>query len=431
MSATMDADDEFYAQPRTRILRVRAISVGKENVVRCDSADMEDGRCSSCISLNDECTHTGTMRKRGPKNRNAELQELKYQVSALAAKLRHVSPPAGEPGSSSNPPSLPSDKSTPESPSSSQHAIRNKDGSQHANRNGESSRGTIHSESGSLSAIHNTEDEVEDVTERLNAFSLDFVKDRFFVGKNVPPPAEPGQYTFPGADLIADLLLLHFENIHPTLPLLHRPLFERKVKEELHIHDHQFGALLLAHSDDPRVFVPGSNSTMSSGWAFFDQVQVIHRSLREVLELYEVQLYCLANLYVHGSSSPPDAGMYLGLGIRFIQERGKHLRKRDATPTVEGELWNRAFWCLLSLDTTICSFLGRPSAMHVRTEVSEGTQASKQPSNLNMVNMSGPGVVGDNVGIQNHAGTGYADVNMMSMDDEIMSMWIAAPTNFR
>ncbi|KAJ7147910.1 fungal-specific transcription factor domain-containing protein [Mycena crocata] len=434
-------DEELYRQPKKRRLQ-RACDICRKRKIRCDSVDTLDGRCSSCISFNAECTHSEPARKRGPRNRDAELQELKHQVSALAAKLRHVPPPPDGHEQYSSPPTPPSDKSTPESSSNSHGAMQN-----NANED------VLH---------NNNADDDDDVTEalaeRFNAFSLDFVKNRFFgassgymlvknaiaakeeyLGRPSEPewkrpeywvmrPWEkrsiepPPQYTFPDADLIADLILLYFDNIHPTMPLLHRPSFERNVKEELHLRDHKFGALLLAvlalasrHSDDPRVFVPGADSTLSSGWLFFDQVQVVRKSLHDVPTLFEVQLYCLASLFGHGTSSPQASWLYLGIGIRCIQERGEHRRKRatgtdgngkKSTPTVEGELWNRAFWCLLSLDTTICSFLGRPSAIHVEdydvdpplevddeywqweesqpaqaeaSERAEGTQASARP----------------------------------------------------
>ncbi|KAJ7147907.1 fungal-specific transcription factor domain-containing protein [Mycena crocata] len=248
---------------------------------------------------------------------------------------------------------------------------------------------------------------IDSLTERMNAFSWDLTKNRFFGQSSVYSLAETAisakeeftgrpavpewqrpeycatrpwelmvddkpQYTFPDGDLITSLVELYFSNVHPTLPLLHRPSFERSVKEDLHLRDHQFGALLLAvlalasrYSDDPRVFFPGANSTLSSGWSFFVQVQVISKSWREIPSLHEFQLYCLASLYMHGSSVPQGVFLYLGLGIRFIQDRGEHRRKRGSKPTVEGELWNRAFWCLLTLDIIICASFGRPSATHV------------------------------------------------------------------
>ncbi|KAJ7147903.1 fungal-specific transcription factor domain-containing protein [Mycena crocata] len=367
--------------PNAKKRRVlRACDICRRRKIRCDSMNMADGRCSSCITLNIECTHTEPARKRGPKKRDVEMQALKSQVTTLKSKLRQVHPsldassdqyPASSTGTPPNMSTSYSDASSPDPPPSSEDDAA-----------------------------------IDTLTERMNAFSWDFTKNRFFgqssvyslarnaisakeefTGRPVPKWKRPEywmtrpwellvdekpHYTFPDADLIASLLKLYFSNVHPTLPLLHRPSFERSVKEDLHLRDHQFGALLLAvlalasrYSDDPRVFFPEANSTLSSGWSFFVQVQVISKSWREIPSLYEFQLYCLATLYIYGSSAPQGAFLYLGLGIRFIQDRGEHRRRRGNKPTVEGELWKRAFWCLLTLDMTVCASVGRPSATHV------------------------------------------------------------------
>lgn len=53
-------------------------------------------------------------------------------------------------------------------------------------------------------------------------------------------------YNFPNRDLIASLLDLYFTKVHPTIPILHRPTFERHVAESLYFTDTEFGGLLLS-----------------------------------------------------------------------------------------------------------------------------------------------------------------------------------------
>ncbi|KAJ7497502.1 fungal-specific transcription factor domain-containing protein [Mycena latifolia] len=378
----MSSDEELHmdspeatgsGKPQKRRRLQRSCDSCRRRKIRCDSANMPNGRCSSCIAFNAPCTHSEPPRKRGPKNKHVE--ELKQQLNVLEAKLRSTQP----------------DKSTAPSTSVIQYPTPPSDSTP--------SPGPLPEEDLSH----------DELAERFRAFSLGAMKHRFFgsssgfmlvknaitlkedyLGRrlvsefrrpefwNIRPweqgPAdEKPQYVFPETDLIISLLDLYFSNVHPTLPLLHRPSFERSVAEGLHLRNYQFGATLLAvlavasrYSDDPRVFVPGANSTLSSGWIFFDQVQVIRKSLFDEPSIYEVQLYCLITLFTLGTSSPQASWLYLGLGVRFIQERGEHRRKREGHKlTVEDELWKRAFWCLLSLDRAVCSFLGRPSAIHV------------------------------------------------------------------
>ncbi|KAJ6615567.1 hypothetical protein B0H10DRAFT_2039964 [Mycena sp. CBHHK59/15] len=161
-----------------------------------------------------------------------------------------------------------------------------------------------------------------------------------------PPP-----YVYPAGDLVASLLDLYFTNVQPIIPL--------SVAEGLHLRDAQFGATLLAVlavasrlSDDPRVFVVGET--------FFYQVLVGRKFVFDDPSIYEVQLFCLSSLFTLGTSTPQASWAYLGLGIRFIQQRGEHRRKRrDNRSTLEKELWKRAFWSLFSMDTLVCAFLGQ------------------------------------------------------------------------
>ncbi|KAJ6596639.1 fungal-specific transcription factor domain-containing protein [Mycena sp. CBHHK59/15] len=376
----MSSDEEealMKSGPQKRRRLQRSCDICRKRKSQCDSANMPDSRCSSCIAFNANCTHSEPTRKRGPKNKHVE--ELKQQISALEAKLRDFQPDGNNSASSRT--------------SVFHHSYPESDTVSGPSRPPLPEEDLSHDE----------------LSERFRAFSIDSLKHRFFgsssgfmlvknaiavkeeyLGRplathfrrpeywNIRPWEkefynERPQYVYPESDLIVSLLELYFANVHPSLPLLHRPSFERSVAEGLHLRDYQFGATLLAvlavasrYSDDPRVFVPGANTSLSSGWKFFNQVQVVRKSLFDKPTIYEVQLYCLITLFTLGTSSPQASWLYLGLGIRFIQERGEHRRKREGHKfTAEDELWKRAFWSLLSLDRTVSLFLGRPSAIHV------------------------------------------------------------------
>ncbi|KAJ7702988.1 fungal-specific transcription factor domain-containing protein [Mycena rosella] len=349
----MSSDEETHdlantAKPQKKRRLQKSCDICRKR--KSDSANMPEGRCSSCIAFNAPCTHTEPTRKRGPKNKHVE--ELKQQLSALEAKLRNTQPE----GSTLSPPAIIQYPTPPSDTVTSPGPLPEEDLSH------------------------------DELSERFRAFSISSLKHRFFgsssgfmLVKNVINLKEE----YLGRPIVShfrrpefwDLrprsrhrsVNLYFSCVHPTLPLLHRPSFERSMAEGLHYTNHQFAATLLAvlavasrYSDDPRVFVPGANSTLSSGWIFFNQVQVVRKSLFDEPSIYEVQVYCLITLFTLGTSSPQASWLYLGLGVRFIQERGEHRRKRDGHKlTAEDEL------CLLSLDRTVCSFLGRPSAIHV------------------------------------------------------------------
>ncbi|KAJ7450938.1 fungal-specific transcription factor domain-containing protein [Mycena galericulata] len=175
-------------------------------------------------------------------------------------------------------------------------------------------------------------------------------------------------YIFPQPDVISDLIGLYFENSNIYLPLLHRPTFERAVTDDLHLHDHKFGANLLLvctvasrFSNDPRVFDAGA--PLECGWKYFSQVSpTVEEVLFATPTLYDLQNYCLAIQFLE-ASGPQANWSLIGMGIRAAQEVGAHRRQPGTRPTVESELWKRAFWVLVSYDRITSCTLGRPCAL--------------------------------------------------------------------
>lgn len=162
----------------------------------------------------------------------------------------------------------------------------------------------------------------------------------------------------------------YFENVDIFLPLIHRPTFERSIEQGLHHTHEMFGATLLLvcavgarFSSDVRVKLEGVEGYHSNGWEYFDQVQLIKKSLLDPPSLYDLQFYCVcpflpprksliltpsSQLSVHflqGCSAPQACWTMVGIGIRSAQDVGAHRRKAPrGPPTVEDEQWKRAFW---------------------------------------------------------------------------------------
>ncbi|KAJ6547628.1 fungal-specific transcription factor domain-containing protein [Mycena capillaripes] len=184
-----------------------------------------------------------------------------------------------------------------------------------------------------------------------------------------PDEEDNPQYTFPDPDLILSLLELYFTHVNCYYPVLHRPSFERKVKDHLHLRDHRFAATLLMacslgsrHSDDPRVFLEGMDSLHTAGWKWHNQVRVIPKHLIYKPNLYELQTIALSSLFLLAIS--PVAWNQIGFGLRRAQDVGAHRRMKQSHPTAEHEQWKRVFWVLLCLDWLTGTATGRPLAMH-------------------------------------------------------------------
>ncbi|KAJ6625842.1 fungal-specific transcription factor domain-containing protein [Mycena sp. CBHHK59/15] len=184
-----------------------------------------------------------------------------------------------------------------------------------------------------------------------------------------PDDEENPQYTFPDPDLLVSLVELYFTEANCFYPVLHRPTFERKLADKLHLRDHRFASTVLMvcslgarHSDDPRVFLDGQTTCHSAGWKYHNQVAVIPKHLIYKPTLYELQTIALSSIFLLAVS--PVSWNQIGFGLRRAQDVGAHRRRNQPRPTAENEQWKRVFWVLLCLDWLTGTATGRPMAMH-------------------------------------------------------------------
>jgi hypothetical protein len=137
------------------------------------------------------------------------------------------------------------------------------------------------------------------------------------------------------------------------------------------------------YSDDPRNLPKGSSAVLALGWRWFQQLKLTRTDATEPVSLYELQTYCVCTFsltnrlnhydthscqkleiyFLKTSNSNESTWVLLGWCMRLAHERGLH-RRRNPTekPTLERELWKRAFWFLLANNTLASIALGRPSA---------------------------------------------------------------------
>ncbi|KAF9241629.1 fungal-specific transcription factor domain-containing protein [Melanogaster broomeanus] len=184
-------------------------------------------------------------------------------------------------------------------------------------------------------------------------------------------------------DLANDLLKLYFEHVNPQFPLLHRSTLERQWKEGLQHKDPWFGCLCLAlfavssrWSDDPRVLDEGKydvpeaerpteeHKWQRAGWRYFNAAVDLHRDFRSLFNppgLFEVQTMSLLGMFLRGTAFHPVGWLFISIGLRKAQDVGAHRKKiYGDKPSVEEELWKRAFWMLVLYDRIGSAALGRP-----------------------------------------------------------------------
>ncbi|KAF8150167.1 fungal-specific transcription factor domain-containing protein [Crassisporium funariophilum] len=404
----------------------RACDICRRKKIRCDGVQMPGNRCSNCIAYSFDCTYVEAAKKRGPPK--GYVESLEIRVEKLDKLLRRLVPdPTAfkELSDSLDNDSWPTERPRPSDPSSlvahaggvgSAYEAYCRHTPSHALASVTSAiRG------GSCDMTPPKGPDEDDSTlilaDNLKRLAIDPNEYRFF-GKSsgamliqtaielkheytqsegtpeLPLPKailggkraefwtlRPWErahhkpptpvYNFPEADLGNELIELYFANVNLFLPLLHRPTFERSVSDGLHFVDTNFAAIFLLvcavgarFSDDPRARLDGVDSHHSCGWKWFDQVQMVRKSLLAPPSLYDLQFYCLSVQFLQGSSAPQSCWTMVGIGIRLAQDVGAHRRKvHTHTLTVEDELWKRAFWVMVCIDRMVSAALGRPCAI--------------------------------------------------------------------
>ncbi|KAJ3836013.1 fungal-specific transcription factor domain-containing protein [Lentinula raphanica] len=185
-------------------------------------------------------------------------------------------------------------------------------------------------------------------------------------------PPQPS-LIFPPPVLLSSLVDLYFAHRNTFMPLLHRPTFLQDLASRLHERERAFGELVLSvcalgarFSSDERVFADGAPANSeeqfhSAGWKYINQIG----SLQEASEyaLYKVQTICNVIVFLSSTSSPAPIWSLLSIGVRHAQAVGAHRRAfLGPKPSIKQELWKRAYWILVNLDSFTSAFLGRPKA---------------------------------------------------------------------
>lgn len=395
----------------------RACDVCRRKKVRCDGATRPGNRCSNCIAFNFDCTYVEAAKKRGPPK--GYVESLENRLEKMERLLQRLCPGAdftqslgqhltreqweaqrgGKPSTPARSKSVSSPSAPPANPLagtrgtsmiepevtkeedliSSDEESNLVTGMQKLSVttfdrrfHGKSSGLMLVKAARSLKQEYVNAENIETGQPqqsrrpefwRANPWEWIDTEDPSWQEKVQPPPTDL-------RDALIDLFFIH---VNAFFPLLHRPLFESHVREELHLKDSAFACVLLLvcavgsrWSVDRRVFLEQDQPLQhSAGWKFFEQVQFLRRSLLTPPKLYDLQIMVLAVMFLQGTSAPHSAWTVAGIGIRIAQDVGAHRRKvyRGGQGSIEDELWKRAFWILVVHDRVTSSALGRPCAI--------------------------------------------------------------------
>ncbi|KAI0749212.1 fungal-specific transcription factor domain-containing protein [Daedaleopsis nitida] len=428
MSSPEEDYDDGAAQNAKKRRIQRACDMCRRKKIRCDGAQMPNNKCSNCVSYRLDCTYVEAAKKRGPPKGYVESLETRLEkMEKLLNKLcpnadftkelggsfdkdawlverngepssaTTTQPAYGIPAAPSqqsvigSPPALPTPASQADSddldPSDDEIVAQRNIVQSLRKMSMNPSSMRYHGKSSSLLFIQTAMDLKQEyagvelpktvdpdahttlLRRRQQYWSLHPV--RVFIDSIFTYDEHSPHKDFPPQDLLTKLVDLYFTNMNDYMPLLHRPTFEQGVKDGLHLHDEGFGSTVLLvcangsrFTDDPRVLLDDSQIPQSAGWKWFQQVQMVRKSLLAPPRLYDLQIYALTAGFLQGTSAPQACWTIIGVGIRMAQDVGAHRKKvYSASPTIEEELWRRAFWVLVAMDRSTSFALGRPCAI--------------------------------------------------------------------
>ncbi|TFK73931.1 hypothetical protein BDN72DRAFT_834263 [Pluteus cervinus] len=345
---------------------------------------MPGNKCSNCIMLQIECVHTPRVKQRISQSGYIKLLErrLAGMEELLRTRQEHPDigtspPPDGETPNSRASPFSGLSYPTPKAPTGKAPNVTDLDEdfahlalSEHLGNVTTSAQDRFFGQSSGFMLAKQT------MAAKLSSTGtvMNLIADRQERWALAPwewtyATGDSRQYLYPPQDLLETLLSAYFTNVNIFFPIIHRPSFEQSVSEGLHLRDRHFGTLLLTTCalasrfvDDPRIPLEGQ-SELSLGWRYMSQVPPVPHGFLVKTTLYDIQYYCLAYFYYLGTGMPHASWIFVGFGIRCMQERGIHRRKPQSYKlTKEDEQWKRAFWCLVCLDRFLSSFLGRVAA---------------------------------------------------------------------
>ncbi|KAF7297811.1 Fungal-trans domain-containing protein [Mycena kentingensis (nom. inval.)] len=357
---------DHHTQPKRKL--DRSCEVCRKQKIKCDGAQQDTGICSHCAEFNIPCVYSAPV-KRGPKKK-ASVTELLQRIAMLEAKLRAVSvsrlcAACSQPLVHAPARDLELEVSNPtqEGSSDSSGEIDDLEEDALTAQFACISLGSHYSFGAGFDYLLAAKAVAEKNSARKRE-AFEALNCQYAPSWDQEPT--PDYYVYPDNDLMAALVGLYFENVHSTLPILHRDAFERALSAKLHLRDGKFGATLLAvlavasqYSDDPRVLVDGY-SAQSSGWMYMTQIQLGLCSYE--INVYEVQTAFLLSLYALTTSKAHSSWIYLGVGIRFLQQRGARSVYQPCFEDCETvrDMWSRALWCFMCLDRILSVQFGRP-----------------------------------------------------------------------
>ncbi|KAF9584419.1 hypothetical protein BGW38_006531, partial [Lunasporangiospora selenospora] len=170
----------------------------------------------------------------------------------------------------------------------------------------------------------------------------------------------------PSMDVMEHLFKVHFNSVHPVLPMLHPKLLadqiHRKEAPPAHL---VFAILGLASrfSDNPSFRDPQPGETRPPSTIFYERAKHIMKDEYDSSQIATVQTLLLMAVQQMGFCESQRAWLHVGMAIRMAQDLGLNREPTEqdlARNKLQAELRKRTWWSIYVVERLVCAGLGRP-----------------------------------------------------------------------
>ncbi|KAF9988474.1 hypothetical protein BGZ75_009325 [Mortierella antarctica] len=171
---------------------------------------------------------------------------------------------------------------------------------------------------------------------------------------------------FPSTPVMEHLLDVHFQFVHPVLPMLHSRTLRDQILRREYPPSHLFFAILgLASrfSSNPVFREPQPGAERPPCCVFYDRAKQLIKDEYDDSQLATVQALLLMAIQQMGFCESQRAWLCVGMAIRMAQDLG--LNKEPTTQEqpkdhLQSELRKRTWWSCYVVERLVCGGLGRP-----------------------------------------------------------------------
>ncbi|CAG8560197.1 7561_t:CDS:2 [Cetraspora pellucida] len=184
--------------------------------------------------------------------------------------------------------------------------------------------------------------------------------------QNLESLKRPELTILPSQEISEHLLEIYFTHIHPLLPIIYKPIFFNRLKDQDNpplLLLNAIYALAARHSDRPELR-KNLQDSQTAGDEFFDRAKALLDNDYDKSHITTIQALIIMALRDVRTDNTTRSWIYIGMAARMAQDLGIHRNNEKWQPISlsheEKEEQKRAFWSCFVVDRIASTHMGRP-----------------------------------------------------------------------